>query len=212
MTRIKICGITNIDDALMTIDAGADALGFNFVPDTPRYLKDTKAAAKIIEQLPPFITTVGLFVNAAPEVIQAIADECHLDMLQLHGDESPQFCRGLNRRVIKAVRVKDESSCSHLSDYRVSGYLLDTYVKGAMGGTGVVFDWRLAVKAKQYGQVILAGGLNPDNVGASVQQVRPYGVDVSSGVEVSPGRKDPVKVQTFIRNVKEVDREWKQLN
>ena len=212
MTRIKICGITNIDDALMTIDAGADALGFNFVPDTPRYLKDTKAAAKIIEQLPPFITTVGLFVNAAPEVIQAIADECHLDMLQLHGDESPQFCRGLNRRVIKAVRVKDESSCSHLSDYRVSGYLLDTYVKGAMGGTGVVFDWRLAVKAKQYGQVILAGGLNPDNVGASVQQVRPYGVDVSSGVEVSPGRKDPVKVQTFIRNVKKVDREWKQLN
>ena len=212
MTRIKICGITNIDDALMTIDAGADALGFNFVPDTPRYLKDTKAAAKIIEQLPPFITTVGLFVNAAPEVIQAIADECHLDMLQLHGDESPQFCRGLNRRVIKAVRVKDESSCSHLSDYRVSGYLLDTYVKGAMGGTGVAFDWRLAVKAKQYGQVILAGGLNPDNVGAAVQQVRPYGVDVSSGVEVSPGRKDLVKVQTFIRNVKEVDREWKQLN
>ena len=212
MTRIKICGITNIDDALMAIDTGADALGFNFVPDTPRYLKDTKAAAKIIEQLPPFITTVGLFVNAAPEVIQAIADECHIDMLQLHGDESPQFCRGLNRRVIKAVRVKDESSCSHLSDYRVSGYLLDTYVKGTMGGTGVAFDWRLAVKAKQYGQVILAGGLNPDNVGPAVQQVRPYGVDVSSGVEVSPGRKDPVKVQTFIRNVKEVDREWKQLN
>ena len=212
MTRIKICGITNIDDALMAIDTGADALGFNFVPDTPRYLKDTKAAAKIIEQLPPFITTVGLFVNAAPEVIQAIADECHIDMLQLHGDESPQFCRGLNRRVIKAVRVKDESSCSHLSDYRVSGYLLDTYVKGTMGGTGVAFDWRLAVKAKQYGQVILAGGLNPDNVGAAVQQVRPYGVDVSSGVEVSPGRKDPVKVQTFIQTVKEVDREWKQLN
>ena len=142
MTRIKICGITNIDDALMSIDAGADALGFNFVPDTPRYLKDTKAAAKIIEQLPPFITTVGLFVNADPELIQSIADECHLDMLQLHGDESPQFCQGFNRRVIKAVRIKDESSCSHLSDYRVSGYLLDTYVKGALGGTGVAFDWQ----------------------------------------------------------------------
>ena len=212
MTRIKICGITNIDDALMSIDAGADALGFNFVPDTPRYLKDTKAAAKIIEQLPPFITTVALFVNADPELIQSIADECHLDLLQLHGDESPQFCQRFNRRVIKAVRIKDESSCSHLSDYRVSGYLLDTYVKGALGGTGVAFDWRLAVKAKQYGRIVLAGGLDPDNVASAVQQVRPYGVDVSSRVEASPGRKDPVKVRTFIQNVKEVDREWKQSN
>ena len=212
MTRIKICGITNIDDALMAIDAGADALGFNFVPDTPRYLKDTKAAAKIIEQLPPFITAVGLFVNAAPELIQSIADKCQLDMLQLHGDESPQFCQGFNRRVIKAVRVKDESSCSHLSDYRVSGYLLDTYVKGELGGTGVAFDWRLAVKAKQYGRIVLAGGLNPDNVGSAVQQVRPYGVDVSSRVEASPGRKDPVKVRAFIQNVREADREWKQSN
>ena len=212
MTRIKICGITNIDDALMSIDVGADALGFNFVPDTPRYFKDIKAAAKIIEQLPPFITTVGLFVNADSALIQAIADECHLDMLQLHGDESPQFCQRFNRRVVKAVRVKDESSFSLMSDYRVSGYLLDTYVKGKMGGTGVAFDWRFAVKAKQYGQIILAGGLNPNNVGAAVQQVRPYGVDVSSGVEASPGRKDPVKVRAFIRNVKEVDREWKQSN
>ena len=212
MTRIKICGITNIDDALMSIDAGADALGFNFVPGTPRYLKDTIAAAKLIEQLPPFITTVGLFVNAAPELIQSIADECHLDMLQLHGEESPQFCQGFNRRVIKAVRIKDESSCSHLSDYRVSGYLLDTYVKGALGGTGVAFDWQLAIKAKQYGRIVLAGGLDPDNVASAVQQVRPYGVDVSSRVEASPGRKDPVKVRTFIQNVKEVDREWKQSN
>ena len=212
MTRIKICGITNIDDALMAIDAGADALGFNFVPDTPRYLKDTNAAAKIIEQLPPLITTVGLFVNADLEVVQAIADECSLDMLQLHGEESPQFCRALNRRIIKAARVKDELSVSHLSDYRVSGYLLDTYVKGVLGGTGVAFDWRLAVKAKQYGRIILAGGLDPDNVASAVQQVRPYGVDVSSRVEVSPGRKDPVKVRTFIQNVKEVDWEWKQLN
>lgn len=212
MTRIKICGITNIDDALMAIDAGADALGFNFVPNTPRYLKDTKAAAKIIEQLPPFITTVGLFVNADAEVIQGTADECHLDMLQLHGEESPQFCQSLNHRIIKAVRIKNESSVSHLSDYRVSGYLLDTYVKGVLGGTGVAFDWQLAVKAKQYGQIILAGGLDPDNVASAVEQVRPYGVDVSSGVEASPGRKDPVKVRAFIQNVKEVDREWKQLN
>ena len=212
MTRIKICGITNIDDALMAIDAGADALGFNFVPGTPRYLKDTKTAAKIIEQIPPFITTVGLFVNAAPEVIQTTADECHLDMLQLHGDESPQFCSALNRRILKAVRVKDESSLCSLPDYHVSGYLLDTYVKGTMGGTGVAFDWHLAVKAKQYGRIILAGGLDPDNVASAVEQVRPYGVDVSSRVEASPGRKDSIKVQTFIQKVKAVDREWKQLN
>ena len=178
----------------------------------PAISKDTKAAAKIIEQLPPFITTVGLFVNAEPELIQSIADGCHLDMLQLHGDESPQFCQGFNRRVIKAVRVKDELSCSHMSDYRVSGYLLDTYVKGALGGTGVAFDWRLAVKAKQYGRIILAGGLDPDNVASAVKQVRPYGVDVSSRVEASPGRKDPVKVGAFIQNVREVDREWKQSN
>lgn len=212
MTRIKICGITNIDDALMAIDAGADALGFNFVPDTPRYFKDTTAAAKIIEQLPPFVTTVGLFVNAAAAVIQAIVGECHLDMLQLHGDESPQFCSALNHRILKAVRIKDESSLFHLPDYDVSGYLLDTYVKGAMGGTGVAFDWRLAVKAKRYGRIILAGGLDPDNVASAVEQVRPYGVDVSSGVESSPGRKDPIKVQAFIQKTKAVDSEWKQLN
>ena len=212
MTRIKICGITNIDDALMAIDAGADALGFNFVPGTPRYLKNIQAAAKIIEQLPPFITTVGLFVNADAEVVQGTADECHLDMLQLHGEESPQFCRSLNHRIIKAVRIKNESSVSHLSDYRVSGYLLDTYVKGVLGGTGVAFDWQLAVKAKQYGRIILAGGLDPDNVASAVKQVRPYGVDVSSRVEASPGRKDPVKVRAFIQNVKEIDRKWKQLN
>lgn len=212
MTRIKICGITNIDDALMAIDAGADALGFNFVPGTPRYLKNIQAAAKIIEQLPPFITTVGLFVNADAEVVQGTADKCHLDMLQLHGEESPQFCQSLNHRIIKAVRIKNESSVSHLSDYRVSGYLLDTYVKGVLGGTGVAFDWQLAVKAKQYGRIILAGGLDPDNVASAVEQVRPYGVDVSSRVEASPGRKDPVKVRAFIQNVKEIDREWKQLN
>ena len=110
------------------------------------------------------------------------------------------------------MRVKDESSVSHLSNYRVSGYLLDTYVKGALGGTGVAFDWRLAVNAKQYGRIILAGGLDPDNVRSAVEQVRPYGVDVSSRVEASLGRKDPVKVGAFIQNVKEADREWKQSN
>ncbi|MCZ6679548.1 MAG: phosphoribosylanthranilate isomerase [Candidatus Poribacteria bacterium] len=204
MTRIKICGITALDDALMAVEAGADALGFGFVPETPRYIEPDKAAA-IIDRLPPFITTVGLFVNANPVDIHAIADLCHLSVIQLHGEEPPDFCQVLSRRLIKAFRVKDESSLSRLSDYHVSAYLLDTYVKGAMGGTGQVFDWSLAVKAKQYGRIILAGGLNPDNVASAVQQVCPYGVDVSSGVEASPGRKEPSKVHAFIRAVRAVE-------
>lgn len=205
MTQIKICGITNLNDALMAVEAGADALGFNFVPNTPRYISNADKAAAIIDRLPPFITTVGLFVNADAEEIKAIADLCHLCVIQLHGDESPEFCQALNRRLIKVFRVKDESSLSRLPDYHVSGYLLDTFVKGAMGGTGVAFDWTLAVKAKRYGRIILAGGLNPDNVASAVQHVCPYGVDVSSGVEASPGRKDPAKVKAFIQSVRNAE-------
>ena len=204
MTRIKICGITHLNDALMAIEAGADALGFVFVPNTPRYIHPEQARS-IIDQLPPFITTVGLFVNAEQQGIEAIADGCRLNLIQLHGDELPTLCVALSRRVIKAFRVKDESSVSRLSDYRVSAYLLDTYVKGAMGGTGKSFDWNLALKAKSYGRIILAGGLTPDNVASAVLQVRPYGVDVSSGVEASPGRKDPAKVKAFIRAVRETE-------
>ena len=201
LTRIKICGTTNLDDALMAVDAGADALGFIFVPNTPRYLHPDEAA-KIIEELPPFITTVGLFVNAKHSEIDTIANGCALDAVQLHGEEPPELCQTLNRRVVKAFRVKDESTLSHLHDYRVSAYLLDTYVKGAMGGTGRVFDWNLAVKAKKYGRIILAGGLNPENIASAILQVRPYGVDVSSGVEMSPGCKDPAKIKAFISAVR----------
>ena len=201
MTRIKICGTTNLDDALIAVEAGADALGFIFVPNTPRYLHPDEAA-KIIEELPPFITTVGLFVNAEQKEIDTIANNCSLDAIQLHGEEPPELCVTLSRRVVKAFRVKDESSLSRLHDYHVRAYLLDTYVKGTMGGTGKVFDWNLAVKAKQYGRIILAGGLNPNNIASAILQVRPYGVDVSSGVEVSPGRKDPAKIKAFIGAVK----------
>ncbi len=201
MTRIKICGTTNLDDALIAVEAGADALGFIFVPNTPRYLHPDEAA-KIIEELPPFITTVGLFVNAEQKEIDTIANNCSLDAIQLHGEEPPELCVTLNRRVVKAFRVKDESSLSRLHDYHVRAYLLDTYVKGTMGGTGKVFDWNLAVKAKQYGRIILAGGLNPHNIASAILRVRPYGVDVSSGVEASPGRKDPAKVKAFIGAVR----------
>jgi phosphoribosylanthranilate isomerase len=198
MTKVKIDGITNLDDALAAVEFGADALGFVFVPNTPRYIEPAKAA-EIIARLPPFVTNVGVFVNDSQEHIKQIADQCKLSVLQLHGQEPPDFCLQFNRKVIKAFRIKDEESLTDLPKYTVSAYLLDTYVKGAMGGTGVTFDWRLALEAKKYGLVILAGGLNPENVAKAIQQVYPYGVDVSSGVEAKPGKKDHGKMKNFIK-------------
>ena len=203
MTKVKICGITNLDDALAAVEFGADAIGFGFVPNTPRYIESAKAA-EIIARLPPFVTTVGLFVNDSQEHIKQIANQCKLNVLQLHGQESPDFCLQFNRKVIKAFRVKDQESLTVLPKYTVSAYLLDTYVKGTMGGTGVTFDWRLALDAKKYGPVILAGGLNPENVAKAIQQVCPYGVDVSSGVEAKPGKKDHGKIKDFIAAAKSV--------
>ena len=204
MTRIKICGITHLTDALTAVEAGADALGFNFVPDTSRFVKPDQVAA-IVAELPPFVTTVGVFASKDAAKLSTIANQCRLDAIQLHADVTPEFCRNLDRRVIKAVRVKDESSLSILSDYDVNAFLLDAYVEGMMGGTGHVFDWDLALKAKNYGQIIVAGGLNPDNVAQAVRHVKPYAVDVSSGVESQPGRKDPDKVRKFIDAVRSVE-------
>ena len=204
MARIKICGITHLTDALTAVEAGADALGFVFVPDTPRFVKPDQVAA-IIAQLPPFITTVGIFVSKDSEKIRTIVERCRLDAIQLHADVTPEFCRNLDSRVIKAVRVKDESSLSILSDYDVNAFLLDAYVEGKMGGTGHVFDWDLALQAKNYGRIIIAGGLNPDNAAQAVRHVMPYGVDVSSGVESQPGCKDPNKIRKFIDAVRSVE-------
>ncbi|MFQ6040050.1 MAG: phosphoribosylanthranilate isomerase [Candidatus Poribacteria bacterium] len=197
MTKVKICGITNLNDASAAVEFGADAIGFVFVPNTPRYIEPAKAA-EIIMRLPPFATIVGLFVDESEVRIKQVADQCNLNVLQLHGQESPDFCLRFNRKVIKAFRVKDKESLNALPKYTVSAYLLDTYVKGAMGGTGVAFDWRLATDAKRYGPVILAGGLNPENVAKAIKQVQPYGVDVSSGVEAEPGKKDHSKLKDFI--------------
>ena len=183
------------------MEFGADAIGFVFVPNTPRYIEPAKAA-EIIARLPPFVTTVGLFVNDSQEHIKQIADQCKLSALQLHGQESPDFCLQFNRKVIKAFRIKNKEILTALPKYTVSAYLLDTYVKGAMGGTGVTFDWSLALEAKKYGLVILAGGLNPGNVAEAIQQVHPYGVDVSSGVEAEPGKKDHGKMKDFIAAAK----------
>ncbi len=209
MTKVKICGITTVEDAIIAVEAGADALGFVFYEKSPRNLEPARAA-EIIRVLPPFIQVVGLFVLSSLDFINATADRCRLDLVQLHGDESQQFCAGVNRRVLKAFRIKDITSLDHMDEYDVAGYLLDAYSPKAFGGTGVTFNWDTALVAKKFGPIILAGGLTPDNVAEAIQHVLPYGVDVSSGVEASPGVKDPEKVRQFIQRAKGVENQgWK---
>ncbi len=201
MIKVKICGITNLEDALVAIDAGADALGFVFFHESPRHIFPEQAAG-IIRHLPPFVQTVGLFVNDTAETVNATADLCGLDIVQLHGDESPGFCDSVRRRVIKAFRVKNITSLDPIKDYRVSACLLDTWTPAAHGGTGRSFNWEFAACAARSGHIILAGGLNPGNVVEAVRQVRPYGVDVSSGVESAPGKKDASLVRAFVSAAK----------
>ncbi|MFQ5900464.1 MAG: phosphoribosylanthranilate isomerase [Thermodesulfobacteriota bacterium] len=203
MINVKICGVTNIDDALMVCDAGADVVGFVFYDKSPRYLSPS-LAAKIVKQLPPFLTTVGVFVDQKGVYIREVLEETGIDIIQLHGNETPGFCSGFGKRVIKAFRVKDngQNIISEFSRYRTSAYLLDTYQEDIPGGTGMVFDWDKAIEAKGFGRVILSGGLNPDNIRDAVKMVKPYAVDVSSGVEVRPGKKDENKVRAFICRAK----------
>lgn len=201
MVKTKICGITNLEDALLAVDAGADALGFVFFKESPRHIFPEQAAA-IIRHLPPLVQIVGLFVNETLDTVNETADLCGLDIVQLHGDESPEFCTAVRRRVIKALRVKDITCLDSINDYRVAAILLDAWSPTAHGGTGLTFNWEVAASVAQTGCIILAGGLTPDNVADAVRQVRPYAVDVSSGVESSPGKKDPQLVQTFIRLAK----------
>lgn len=202
MVRVKICGITNTDDALHAASCGADALGFVFYSGSPRCVTPAQVRA-ISEALPPFVTRVGLFVNETPERIRAIAGECGLDVLQLHGDEPPEACLLPPYRVIKGVRPREVADLGRLAAYPVAALLVDAAVPGQFGGTGQRADWQLAAQLVATRRVILAGGLTPVNVTAAVQAVHPYGVDVSSGVEQAPGRKDPEKVAQFIRMAKE---------
>ncbi|HJV34679.1 phosphoribosylanthranilate isomerase [Geomonas sp.] len=201
MTKVKICGITSLDDALLAAEAGADALGFIFFEKSPRNVEPERAA-RIIAALPPFVQAVGLFVNAELDYVNETADRCGLDIVQLHGEESPEYCRLVRRRVMKALRVQGMESLAPMADYHVAGFVLDAYSPNAHGGTGETFDWECAIAAKEKGTVILAGGLTPDNVAAAVAKVAPYGVDVSSGVELSPGKKDREKVGKFIKQAK----------
>ena len=185
----------------MAVRSGADALGFVFFEKSPRYV-DPERAAGIIAGIPPFVQVVGLFVNAPLDLVDATAERCGLDLLQLHGEETPAYCAAVRRRVMKAFRVRGMQSLAAMTDYRVAGYLLDAYSPDSYGGTGESFDWDCAVAAKGCGPIILAGGLNPDNVASAVSRVAPYAVDVSSGVESAPGQKDPENVRNFIKNAK----------
>jgi phosphoribosylanthranilate isomerase len=199
--RVKICGITSAEDALAAVEAGADALGFMFYPRSSRYIS-LKEAAGITSILPPFVTKAGVFVDASREVIAHAVNLCHLDVIQLHGAETPEMCAGFSRPVVKAFRIAGEASLEPLPNYKVSAWLLDSYVPGQLGGTGARFNWDLAVAASRLGRpVILAGGLTPENVAEAVRQTHPFAVDVSSGVESAPGRKDPNKLVSFIRAV-----------
>lgn len=199
MVKIKICGITNLEDALMAVEAGADALGFVFFRGSPRYISPEGAAA-VICRLPPFVQTVGLFVNEELATVNSVADRCGLDIVQLHGEETPDFCHAVKRRVIKAFRVKDASTLDDMANYRVAAPLLDAWSPAAHGGTGTTFNWEIAARAAASQPIILAGGLTPENIAGAIAAVRPYAVDVSSGVESTPGKKDAGLIRSFIRS------------
>jgi phosphoribosylanthranilate isomerase len=209
MPKVKICGITNAEDAAVAVEAGADALGFVFYRKSPRYI-DPTLARQIVMGLPPLVIPVGVFVDEEQQVVQNIMDSCGLAVAQLHGNESAIYCKELGRTVWKALRVKDRSTFLALAEFRgragVRGFVLDAYSDQAYGGTGQVIDWQLAAEVAKAANILLAGGLTPDNVEKAIEAVRPYGVDVSSGVESVPRKKDHEKVRAFIRAAKVVSR------
>jgi phosphoribosylanthranilate isomerase len=198
MVRIKICGITNLEDALLAAELGADALGFIFYAKSPRHVAP-ETARSVIAQLPPFVAAVGVFVDEDAAVVQELAGRVGLDWVQLHGQESPEYCRNLGRKVIKGFRIQDEGSLRRLADYQsaAQAMLLDTYKKGQVGGTGEIFDWHVARQAKKYGPIILAGGLTSDNVAQAIATAGPAAVDAASGTEAAPGKKDPARLRAF---------------
>lgn len=200
-TRVKICGITRVEDAMAAVEAGADALGFVFYPPSPRDVSVAQAG-RIVTQLPPFVTTVALFVNAERQDIAQVLQNARIDLIQFHGDESPAYCAGHGRPWVKALRMKDGVDLQRLEQeyHGASGLLLDAYKAGVPGGTGDSFDWE-RIPREMASRLILAGGLNPQNVAAAIHKVRPYAVDVSGGVEAAKGIKDQEKIKQFMRGV-----------
>lgn len=202
MTKVKICGITNLDDALKAVELGADALGFVFYSKSERYI-DPQEASEIVSKVPPFVTKVGVFVNEDSDTVRSIKNQTEIDLLQIHGDETPEYCHRLGERMIKAFRIKDSESFKEIANYNTDLVLLDAFSDSEYGGTGDVFHWQLLNKAQLKDKyVILSGGLDNENVSEAIRIVKPYAVDVSSGVEEYPGKKDPGKLKKFIEAVK----------
>jgi phosphoribosylanthranilate isomerase len=202
--KVKICGITNAPDALAAAAAGADALGFMFYDASPRHIT-LGAAAEIIRQLPPSVVKVVVFVNASTDRVVRAIGECGLNLLQFHGDETPEYCVQFGVMSMKAFRIRDADSLRTLPEYATDAWLLDAYVADNPGGTGETFNWDLAVEARKLGRpIFLAGGLTPENVAEAIRKVQPYAVDVSSGVETAPGKKDPDKIRRFIAAARSV--------
>ena len=200
MIKVKVCGITNAEDALAAAELGADALGFVFAP-SPRQVT-RQQVADIVAKLPPFVCKVGVFADSSLQEVAETLQFCGLDLAQLHGSETPGFCQALFPRVIKAFRVKDESVLDLLPRYKASAYLLDSYHEALKGGTGQSFNWEIARKARRYGRIVLSGGLTPENVRQAITEVQPFAIDVSSGVESRPGVKDHAKLRAFLEAAK----------
>jgi len=201
-TKVKICGITNLADAQAAVAAGEDLLGFIFHEKSPRHLT-LSAVAEITRRLPPEVLRVGVFVNAPENLVTQAAQTCGLNLLQFHGEETPEYCQQFGLMTLKAFRMAGPEVLAELPKYDTTAYLLDTYIPGEPGGTGRKFNWELAVAAQKFGKpIFLAGGLTPENVVAAVAQVRPFAVDVSSGVEAAPGKKDHDQVRDFIQRVR----------
>jgi len=207
--KVKICGLTNTEDAAVAVEAGADAVGFVFHKKSPR-CADMAVVKAIVKELPPFVLPIGVFVNEDAKVVRDVMDSCGLALAQLHGDETAAYCEKLGRPMLKALRLRDRHSFLALAEFQgragVRGFLVDAFSPDAYGGTGQVADWSLAAEAAAVTRILLAGGLTPENVAQAIEQVRPYGVDVSSGVEASPGRKDHAKVRAFVQAVRLVSR------
>jgi phosphoribosylanthranilate isomerase len=201
--KVKICGITNLADAKAAAEAGADVLGFIFYDKSPRFIS-CDAAAAIIRELPPFVIKAGVFVDAPEDAVLRAVRECGLNLLQFHGEETPDYCLQFGIMSMKAFRVRDAASLQTLRDYPTDAWLLDAYTPDKLGGTGEAFNWDLAREAQSWGRpIFLAGGLTPENVAHAIRSARPYAVDVSSGVEAAPGRKDPARIKAFIQAAKQ---------